>query len=129
MKKVLIVGPCYADAQSLKKSLEKQFQVSTLEVTKAEEAKNILRQRKIDFIMVSRILAGDKSSGIELLGYLKKNHSGIPVVILTRFPESQKEALGQGAIAAFDLDLLIGYIRPSMEVKQREAMLALKRYL
>ena len=129
MKKVLIVGPCYADAQSLKKSLESQFSVSTLEVTKAEEGKNILRQRKIDLILVSRILAGDKSSGLGFLNYVKKSNPKIPIILLTRFPEAQKEALEKGAVAAFDIDLFIGYIRSSMEEKREEAIKIIEKLL
>jgi len=129
MKKILIVGPCYADAQSLKKSLESKFRVSTIEVTKSEEAKNILRQRKIDLILVSRIIAGDKSSGLEFLDYIKKTNPEIPVILLTRFPEVQKEALEKGAAAAADIDLLIGYIRPSMKEKSLAVIEKLGKFL
>jgi two-component SAPR family response regulator len=129
MKKMLIIGLCYADAQSLKKVLEKNFQANTMDVTRSEEAKNILRQRKIDLIMVSRVLVGDKSSGIEFLAYVKKNHPEIPIIILTRFPEAQKEALEKGAVGAFDLDLFIGYIRPSMEEKRKESIQIIEKWL
>ncbi|MBS3077208.1 response regulator [Candidatus Pacearchaeota archaeon] len=129
MKKVLIVGPCYADAQSLKKSLGSEFSTSIMDVTKAEEAKNILRQRKIDLILISKFLVGDKSPGMEFLSYIKENNPEIPVVLLTRFPETQKEALEKGAAASFDMDLLIGYIRPSMVQKNEEALKVLKKYL
>ncbi len=129
MKKALIVGLCYADAQSLRKPLESQFSLTSLDVTKTEEAKNILRQRKVDIIFISRVLAGDKSSGLDFLKYIKINHPKIPAILLTRFPDAQKQAIELGAQAAFDMDLLIGYIRPSMEEKRKEAIRQIEKCL
>lgn len=129
MKKILIVGPCFADAQALKKRLKLDYNVETYEVTKIAEAENFLRQRSCDLILVSRICNGDKKSGLELIKYVKKNCPEKPIIMLTRFPEAQKEALESGAQAAFDMDLLIGFIRPSMEEKQKKALNFLNKLL
>lgn len=129
MKKILIAGPCYADAQSIKKSLEKEFKISSIEVTKAQEAKNVLRQRKVDIIIVTRILAGDHSPGMDLLRYSKQNNPEVPVILLTRFLQAQKEALEKGAQASFDMDLLIGFTRPSMEENKKAAFSTLSKFL
>ena len=128
MKKVLLAGPCYADTISLKKALESMFEVSVFDVTRVEDARNILRQRKIDLILVSRIFTGDKKEGLGFIKYIKKEYN-LPVIMLTRFPDVQKQALESGAQAAFDMDLLIDYIRPSMEEKHREAIKAIEKCL
>lgn len=129
MKKILIVGPCYADAQALKKKLESEFRVKTHEVTKIAEAENFLRQRSCDLVLVTRICNGDKRPGLELIKYVKKNCPDIPIILLSRFPEAQEEAKKEGAKAAFDMDLLIGFIRPSMKEKQTHALNILSKLL
>lgn len=122
MKKILIVGPCYADAKALKKRLESTYSVETHEVTKISEAKAFLQQRSCDLIFVTRVCSGDKKPGLELIKYVKTNCPDKPIIFLSRFPEAQKEALEAGAKAALDMDLLIGFIRPSMAEKQKEAL-------
>jgi hypothetical protein len=49
--------------------------------------------------------------------------------LFTRFPDAQKQAIELGAQAAFDMDLLIGYIRPSMEEKRKEAIRQIEKCL
>ncbi|MBU0906968.1 MAG: hypothetical protein KKD18_04445 [Nanoarchaeota archaeon] len=122
MKKVLIVGPCYADAAALKKFLESNFSVNTVELTKIKEATDFLKQRSCDFILVTRICIGDKKPGAELIDYVIKNCPDKPIIMLTRFPEAQEKAIKAGAKTAFDMDLLIGFIRPSMEEKRKRVL-------
>jgi DNA-binding NtrC family response regulator len=129
MKKVLVAGPCYIDTKSLKRFLESTFSAKSTETTQLEKALELLEKENFDLIMVSRICAGDKKSGFELIDYLKKKHIKTPAIMLTRFEKSQKQAVEQGATAAFDMDLLIGFIRPSMEEKRKKALEILKKFL
>ncbi|MFH1290858.1 MAG: response regulator [Nanoarchaeota archaeon] len=129
MKKILIVGPCCADAKALTKFLESTFKVQTTDLTKIKEATDFLKQRNYDLILVSRVLRGANQSGLELVAHVKKHCPSKPIIMLTRFQEAQEEALKHGAAAAFDMDLLIGYIRPSMKEKQEKALNVLKKYL
>jgi len=129
MKKILIVGPCYADAVALKKFLESKFSVTTTDMTKIDEATAFLKQRSCDLILVSRVCKGDERSGLELIDYVKKYCPDKPIILMTRFPEHQGEAKRHGAKAAFDMDLLIGYIRPSMKEDYKKALNTLKEIL
>ena len=129
MKKVLIVGPCYADAMALRKFLESNFSVKTMELTRLKEATDFLKQRSCDLILVSRICKGDGKPGLDLVRYVKSSMPETPIIVLTRFSEHQKEAIQKGAAAAFDMDLLIGFIRPSMKVKHEEALVILREIL
>ncbi|MFH1802923.1 MAG: hypothetical protein ABH864_05760 [archaeon] len=122
MKKLLIVGPCYADAVALKKFLESKFPVKTTELTKISEATDFLKQRSCDLILVSRVCKGDNKPCLDLVKYVKSSRPDVPIFMLTRFPEAQEEALKNGATATFDMDLLIGYIRPSMKSKYEDAI-------
>lgn len=130
MKKVLIIGLCYADSKKLSFELRKMFDVEITEIIKLDEAKEYLRANNLpNLILLNRIIHGDKRKGTDFLDYLKEKNISVPVIFFSRFEDAQKEALNRGAISSFNLDLIIDYITPSRKEKHAKAIELLKKYL
>lgn len=126
MKRILIVGPCYADAKSLRKRFEEIGEVTVDEVSGVGEAIKFLDKKKYDVIFVTRICKSDDSEGIELVKFVRKKSLKTRIFLLTRHQDVQKRAIAEGADDAFDMDLLIGYIRPSMKERHEEIIEKMK---
>lgn len=130
MKKVILAGLCYADSNHMSSELRKLFDVDVKSFTKFDEVLSHLNgKEKIDLIFVNRILAGDNRQGLELVEFLNKLKSKIPIILLTRHEDKQKEALEKGVAAAFDMDLIIGYVAHSKKEKRKAALEVLEKYL
>jgi DNA-binding NtrC family response regulator len=122
MKNVLIAGPCYADTKKLKKILEEKFPIKCFEATKLDESLDILQKNKIHLVLISRILAGDKKQGLDILEFVKNNNPKTQVIIMTSFPEVRKKAIELGALDAFDIGVLIGFVHPSMKKEEKRVL-------
>ena len=131
MKKTVIVGPCSADSKSLMKNLGNRYNLDFEEFRKFDEATEFLckTENKPDLILASRIISGDEAQGLDLLEVIKEKCSDVPVVLLTRFKDVQNRAIEKGAVAAFDMDLVIGYVTPAKKNKQKEVFEILDRIL
>lgn len=127
MKNVLIVGMCMPDAQRLNGELKGLFDVDVKWFGSIGEARRYLEENRVDLILVNRICDGDKKSGLELIDSMKGRE--IPVVLFTGFEKDAKEAVERGAVDAFDLDLLIGYLGPEREKEKMEKVGVLKKFL
>jgi hypothetical protein len=130
MKKILIVGLCYADAKKLSFELRKLFDLEITDLAKSDEAKEHLKNKgSPDMIIVNRIIHGDKRKGIDFLDYLREENIAVPTLFFSRFEDAQQEALKHGATDSFDMDLIIGYVSHSKKEKQKKAIEFLKKYL
>ena len=98
-KRVLSVGQCVPDTNSLVRFLTSNFDVdidqSDVEIDTFEKIKN----RSYDLIMINRKLDADYSDGIELIQKIKNTPELNPgkLMLVSNFPEYQEEAVKVGA--------------------------------
>lgn len=103
MKNVLDVGNCSFDHQNLQRVLSEHWKVELKRTTTLNEAIRELDSCSYDLVVVNRILEGDGASGMDLVKHVVQNPTskGLPIVLLTNYPEVQEEALREGASASF----------------------------
>lgn len=103
MKNVLDVGNCGFDHQTLRSVLSEHWDVEIKRTTTLNEAIRELDSNPYHLVVVNRILEGDGSSGMDLVKHVVQSQTtqGIPIVLLTNYPEVQEEALQTGASASF----------------------------
>jgi len=102
-KRVLSVGQCVPDTNSLVRFLTSNFDVevdqSIVEVDTLEKIKN----QSYDLVIINRKLDADYSDGIELIQKIKKSSEVKPckLMLVSNFPEYQEEAVAVGAEYGF----------------------------
>lgn len=100
MKKVLSVGQCNPDHNSLFQFLTMNFKCSVVRIDSTEEAMSRLEKESFDLVMVNRKLDIDYTDGTILIEKMKKSpkFNRIPVMLVSNYPEYQDEAVKLGAI-------------------------------
>ncbi len=102
MKKVLSVGNCSFDDASLAEMIRGHFDAEVISAVTAEEALAALRREPFALALVNRELetGGD---GIALIRQIKDSQelAGVPVMLLSNFPQAQAEAVEAGAEPGF----------------------------
>jgi CheY-like chemotaxis protein len=62
-----------------------------------------LKSGQFDLVLVNRKLDSDYSDGIEIIRQIKADHAiaGVPVMLVTNYPEHQDAAIAAGAVPGF----------------------------
>ncbi|WP_298865588.1 hypothetical protein [uncultured Gimesia sp.] len=98
-KRVLSVGQCVPDTNSLVRFLTNNFSVeidqSDVEVDTLEK----MKKQSYDLVMINRKLDADYSDGIELIQKIKESSEvkSSRLMLVSNFPEYQEEAVQAGA--------------------------------
>jgi len=118
-KRVLSVGQCWADHQSIARVLATQFGAEIVPAATAAEAVAMLRRQSFDLVLVNRVLDQDGSAGLGLIGQLKGDMALLeaPVLMVSNYEESQQAAMAQGAVRGFGKaslgsPLMVAALRP-----------------
>jgi CheY-like chemotaxis protein len=102
-KRVLSVGQCLADHTAISWTVRQHFDAVVVPADTAAEALDRVRQETFDLVLVNRVLDADGFSGLEVIKQLKA-HEGplqIPVMLVSNYPEPQREAVELGAAPGF----------------------------
>ena len=102
-KRVLSAGQCAADNWSISRFIRKHFDAEVLTTDSASEALDQLRAGRFDLVLVNRVFDADGSSGMEVI---KEMHADpelqiIPVMLVSNYEDSQREAVELGAVPGF----------------------------
>jgi two-component system chemotaxis response regulator CheY len=102
-KRVLSVGQCFADHSSISRTIRQHFDAEVEDAAGADEARARLQRGKFDLVLVNRVLDGDGSQGVDLIGQLKAEEAlhGLPVMLVSNYEDSQQEAVARGALPGF----------------------------
>ena len=103
MKRVLDVGNCGADQAAIRELIESNFAARVDRADQATDALQSLEAAKYALVLVNRRLDCDDSDGMEVIRQIKcrPDFSGLPVMMITNFPEHQEAAQAAGAVAGF----------------------------
>jgi len=109
-KIVLSVGQCSGDHAAIARMLAKHFKVEVRRSALAEDTLRTLRSMRVGLVLVNRILDADGSEGLELIRQIKRSSdlAGIPVMLVSNYPEHQATAISAGAEPGFGKDELYG---------------------
>jgi two-component system, chemotaxis family, chemotaxis protein CheY len=103
MPKVLSVGQCGPDHGSISWSLRNEHGAEVSSADTPSEALELLRSGTYQLVLVNRVFDADGSSGLELIRAIKTDPalSGVPVMLVSNFPDAQREAEAIGALPGF----------------------------
>jgi len=102
-KKVLDVGQCGPDHATIRRYLAAHFDCELVQANSLDEALAELQSGRFDLVLVNRKLDADYSDGIDVIRQIKSKPAtaGVPVMLVTNYPEHQETAIAVGAIRGF----------------------------
>jgi CheY-like chemotaxis protein len=102
-KRVLSVGQCCRDHDSITKFLQANFDVEVEKADTAVDALDRLRKSPFDLVLINRKLDCDDSDGVEILRLIKEDArlASTPVMLVTNYKEHQDNAVALGAEYGF----------------------------
>ena len=102
-KRVLDVGQCGPDHATIRNYLTRNFDCEIEQADATEDALAKLSAGHFDLVLVNRKLDIDYSDGIDVIRSIKAHvaAAGVPVMLVTNYPEHQDAAIAAGAIRGF----------------------------
>ena len=103
MKRVLDVGQCGPDHDTIRRYLTSHFDVEIVQTHGLADTLTELRAGHFDLVLINRKLDADYSDGIEILREIKAaaEIAHVPVMLVTNYPEHQEAAVAAGAHRGF----------------------------
>ncbi|WP_435008419.1 response regulator [Tundrisphaera lichenicola] len=101
--RILNVGQCGYDHGSISRHLSKSYGAEVASADSKGQAMASLRAGEFDLVLVNRVLDFDGSSGLDLIRAIKADPdlAGVPVMLVSNYPEAQAEAQSLGALPGF----------------------------
>jgi two-component system chemotaxis response regulator CheY len=102
-KRVLSVGQCFADHGAIVRALQKHCDAEVVSAATAYEAATQLQQADFDLVLVNRVFDADGASGLDFLSAIKGDETlrYLPVMLVSNYPEAQRQAVDLGAMPGF----------------------------
>ena len=101
-KSVLSIGQCCADHSSISRLISQNFQVEIINADSSTEAFSLIDSKNFSLILVNRIFDSNAESGLDFIEkYYSKKASASPIMLVSNFEQSQKDALKLGADLGF----------------------------
>jgi two-component system chemotaxis response regulator CheY len=100
---ILSVGQCAFDHTRISHHLEQAFGARVLGVSTFAEALDALRRDHYDLVLVNRVNDSDDAPGLDLIRSVKAEPglAGVPMMLVSNYPEAQQEAEALGALPGF----------------------------
>jgi CheY-like chemotaxis protein len=102
-KRVLDVGNCVPDHAAIRRLIEGSFGAEVVQTHDLPGTLTELRRGQFDLVLINRKLDQDYSDGMEILRQIKADPqlAGVPVMLITNYPEHQQAAVAAGALPGF----------------------------
>jgi CheY-like chemotaxis protein len=102
-KKVLSLGQCAADHYAISHFLETSLGAEVIAADTVPEALAQLRADPFSLVLVNRLLDANGASGLAFISQIKEDPAlaEIPVMLVSNFPDAQKQAVARGALLGF----------------------------
>ncbi|MEX0936631.1 MAG: response regulator [Pirellulales bacterium] len=117
-KRVLDVGQCSPDHQTIRRYLSSNFNAAVDQTHGPEDTLQALRERSYDLVLINRKLDRDYSDGLEILRQIKSDPelASVPVMLVTNYAEHQDAAVAAGGERGFGK---LEYDKPETREKLR----------
>jgi two-component system chemotaxis response regulator CheY len=99
--RILSVGQCGIDGPRIKSVLQHELNADVTSAADADEATDLMKEDPFDLVLVNRLLAGDSSSGLDVIQAIRQLDQRTPVMLVSDIPEAQQSAVGLGALPGF----------------------------
>lgn len=101
--RVLSVGQCLFDQRKIANHFQQQYDIQVKTADTFDEALSELRNASYDLVLVNRLTDADGTPGVDLIRSVKQDPalSGVPLMLVSAFPEAQAEAVELGALNGF----------------------------
>ena len=103
-KKVVLVGHCGPDASYLRTAVSRAYTGVTVAMADDEaDLRKALENGGVDLVLMNRQLdwGFETEEGVDLIRQLRTKHPDLKMMLVSNFPEAQKEAVDAGAIQGF----------------------------
>ncbi len=103
LRTVVSVGQCRPDHAAITHFLKSNFDVEVVATDLADDSLTIIRESEVHLVLINRKLDADYSDGMDILKTMKDDPklAGIPVMLVSNFPEWQQKAVDAGATYGF----------------------------
>jgi CheY-like chemotaxis protein len=103
LKRVLDVGQCGPDHATIRDFLAHYFDCELVRTHGGEDTFRELDAGPFDLVLINRKLDADYSDGIDIIHRMKADPktAGVPVMLVTNYPEHQDAAVAAGALRGF----------------------------
>ena len=124
--KILDVGQCGFDGPRMARLWREALEAEVERADTGDEAAELLASHDYDLVLVNRVLAADRSSGLEVIERLRTQNVHVPIMLVSDLPEAQDAAVALGAVRGFGkahlgerstLDLVSSVARDHAEAK------------
>ena len=99
--KILDVGQCGFDGPRMARLWREALEAEVERADTGEEAAELLASHDFDLVLVNRVLAADRSSGLEVIERLRGQNLRVPIMLVSDLPEAQDAAVALGAVRGF----------------------------
>lgn len=99
--KILDVGQCGFDGPRMARRWREALEAEVERADTGEEAAELLADQDFDLVLVNRVLAADRSSGLEVIERLRAQNVHVPIMLVSDLPEAQDAAVALGAVRGF----------------------------
>lgn len=102
-KTVLSIGQCRPDSAAIAHFFKVHFDAEVLTADLPDQAFASIESHSVDLVLINRKLDADDSDGLEILKQIRsgKTKAGIPVMLVSNYPEWQQKAVESGAVYGF----------------------------
>jgi len=124
--KILDVGQCGFDGPRMARLWREALEAEVERADTGDEAAELLASQDYDLVLVNRVLAADRSSGLDVIERLRARNVHVPIMLVSDLPEAQDAAVALGAVRGFGkahlgerstLDLVSSVARDHSEAK------------
>jgi CheY-like chemotaxis protein len=102
-KQILDVGNCRFDHNAIRGLIESNFDAQVIQTHTREDTLQALRADRFHLVLINRKLDRDRGDGLDLVKAIKTDEqlAGVPVMLITNYPEHQELAEAAGAERGF----------------------------
>jgi len=124
--KILDVGQCGFDGPRMARLWREALEAEVERADTGDEAAELLASHDYNLVLVNRVLAADRSSGLDVIKRLRAQNVHVPIMLVSDLPEAQDAAVALGAVRGFGkahlgerstLDLVSSVARDHAEAK------------
>jgi hypothetical protein len=98
---VLSIGQCSADDYRLSRVLSVEADAHVDRASTADIARRMMAEKPYDLVLVNRVLDGDGSSGVDLIGEMASVAGSPCMMLVSDYADAQAAAVGKGAKKGF----------------------------
>ena len=103
IKRIVLVGHCGPDGSYLRMTIAKAVKNASILMADDQAHLNRLIAEGVDLVLLNRVLDFGFSVelGTDLIRELRQSHPDLKIMLVTNYPEVQKEAVELGALPGF----------------------------